>query len=81
MSTSGREPATQQELTVTAVVTREGDWYVARCLEVEAVSQGDTVEKALAYLRDVLEVYLAEEPLPSIAGHPMVTTLDVPVGA
>ncbi len=25
-------------LHLTAVVTREGEWYVARCLEMEAVS-------------------------------------------
>ena len=35
-------------LHLTAVVTREGDWYVARCLEVEATSQGETIEQALA---------------------------------
>jgi hypothetical protein len=33
------EPAT---LHLTAVVTREGDWYLARCLEIEATSQGET---------------------------------------
>jgi predicted RNase H-like HicB family nuclease len=38
-------------LHLTAVVMREDDWYVARCLEIEAVSQGETVEQALANLR------------------------------
>jgi predicted RNase H-like HicB family nuclease len=48
-----------------AAVSREGDWYVARCLEVEATSQGETVQEAIANLRDVVEVYLAEEPAPA----------------
>jgi hypothetical protein len=33
-------------LHLTAVVAKEDDWYVARCLEVEATSQGETVEGA-----------------------------------
>jgi hypothetical protein len=29
-------------LHLTAVVTREGDWYLARCLEIEVTSQSET---------------------------------------
>jgi predicted RNase H-like HicB family nuclease len=70
-------------LHLTAVVTREGDWYVARCLEIEAVSQGETVEQALANLRDVVEVYLEEEGAPPSSGQasPLVTSFDVPIPA
>ena len=50
-------------LHLTAVVTREGDWYVAHCLEVEAVSQGETFEQAMANLAEVVEVYLQDEPI------------------
>jgi predicted RNase H-like HicB family nuclease len=32
---------------LTAAITHEGPWYVARCLEVEVASQGKTVEVAL----------------------------------
>jgi predicted RNase H-like HicB family nuclease len=63
-------------LHLTAAVTREGDWYVARCLEVEAVSQGDTVERAIANLKDVVEVYLDEEPFSEPAA-PLITSFDV----
>src|SRR6266536_368057 len=75
------EPA--PTLHLTAVIAREGDWYVARCLEVEAVSQGDTVEQALANLRDVVEVYLEEEGVPPTAAPapPLVTSTDVPIPA
>jgi predicted RNase H-like HicB family nuclease len=68
-------------LHLTAVVTREGDWYVARCLEVEATSQGETIEQALANLRDVVEVYLEEEPAPALPQPPLVTSFDVRVPA
>jgi predicted RNase H-like HicB family nuclease len=68
-------------LHLTAVVTQEGDWYVARCLEIEAVSQGETVEQALANLRDVVEVYVEEEGLPPAPTHPLVTSIDVPIPA
>jgi predicted RNase H-like HicB family nuclease len=72
-----------QMLHLTAVVTREGEWYVARCLEIEAVSQGETVEQALANLRDVVEVYLEEEGVlpPPAQVPPLVTSIDVPIPA
>ena len=51
-------------ITLTAAVTREGDWYVARCLEAEVASQGRTIEEALANLREALELYFEDEPVP-----------------
>jgi predicted RNase H-like HicB family nuclease len=68
-------------LHLTVVIAREGDWHVARCLEIEAVSQGGTVEEALANLRDVIEVYLEEEGVPPALAPPLVTSIDVPVPA
>jgi predicted RNase H-like HicB family nuclease len=68
-------------LHLTVVIAREGDWHVARCLEIEAVSQGETVEEALANLRDVIEVYLEEEGVPPALAPPLVTSIDVPVPA
>jgi len=71
--------------TLTAVVTREGHWYVARCLEVEAVSQGESFEQVMANLAEVVEVYLEEEPMPAPSTGPMsgpiVAGLDVRVPA
>lgn len=68
-------------LRLTAVVTREGDWYVARCLEIEAVSQGENVERSLANLRDVVEAYIEEEGPPPPPPPPLVATFDVPIPA
>jgi predicted RNase H-like HicB family nuclease len=53
------------EVQLTAAITHEGDWWVARCLQVEVTSQGETVESALAKLREALELYFEDEPLPA----------------
>lgn len=42
-------------LQLTAVIEREGDGYVATCPEVDAVSQGDTVEDARRNLLEAVE--------------------------
>jgi len=44
--------------TFTAVLHREEDMYVAECPEVGTVSQGATVEEALANLKEATELYL-----------------------
>jgi predicted RNase H-like HicB family nuclease len=70
------------EVTVyfTAVVTHEGDWYVARCLEVEVASQGRSVEEALANLTEALELYFEDSP-PVEASHPIVAPIEVRIPA
>jgi predicted RNase H-like HicB family nuclease len=55
--------------TFTASVWREGDWFVAQCLEVDVASQGETERQALANLREALELYLEEpraKPAPNL---------------
>ena len=61
--------------TFTAVLNREGDWYVAQCPEVGTVSQGKTVEEAVANLKEATELYLEEFPLPDV-GQPLVTVFE-----
>ena len=46
---------------LSAVVHREGTWFVARCRELEVASQGHTVEESLANLREALELRLEED--------------------
>ncbi len=57
----------------TAVIHQEGEWYVADCPEAGTVSQGKTIEEAIANLREATELYLEEFSLMK-AGHPFVTT-------
>jgi len=42
----------------TAVVHKEGKWYVADCPELGTVSQGKTVSSAISNLKDATELYL-----------------------
>jgi predicted RNase H-like HicB family nuclease len=61
----------------TAAVTHESPWYVARCLEVEVTSQGDSVETALANLREALELYFEDEPVPEAGEPPIIASVDI----
>jgi predicted RNase H-like HicB family nuclease len=48
--------------TFTAVLHKEGTLYVAECPEVGTVSQGETVETAIANLKEATELYLEDFP-------------------
>ena len=61
----------------TAAVSNEPPWYVARCLEVEVTSQGATVDEALANLKEALELYFEDEPLPVGAERPLIATVEI----
>lgn len=60
-------------ITLTAVLHKEEDLYVAECPEVGTVSQGYTVEEAVSNLQEATELYLEEFPLSSM-GKPLLTT-------
>ena len=69
---------------LTAIVEREGDGYVALCPEVDVASQGDTVAKARANLREALTLFFetasAEELDGCLRGEIYVTQVEVAVG-
>jgi len=65
-------------LTLTAVIHQEDDLYVAECPEVGTVSQGYTIEEALANLREATELYLEEFPLERI-NRPLLTVFEAAV--
>ncbi|KKQ95976.1 MAG: hypothetical protein UT22_C0046G0003 [Parcubacteria group bacterium GW2011_GWC2_39_11] len=46
----------------TAVINKEGKWYVANCLELGVVSQGKTIEKAQKNLKEAVDLYLEDRP-------------------
>lgn len=48
--------------TLTAVLHKEEDLYVAECPEVGTVSQGYSVEEVVANLKEATELYLEEFP-------------------
>lgn len=67
--------------TLTAAVSKDGEWYVARCLEVEVASQGETVDEALANLREALELYFEDDDVPETFDHPLVTPIEIRIPA
>lgn len=62
---------------VTAVLSHaEEGGYVAFNPETGTTTQGDTIEDALASLREAVELYLEEFPM-KLGAAPLVTTLTV----
>ena len=60
----------------TAIVQKDEEMYVAQCPEVGTVSQGSSVEEAIANLKEATELYLEEFPLKK-KPHPLLTTFEV----
>jgi predicted RNase H-like HicB family nuclease len=71
-----RRAAKMTRQMLTAALHKEDDLYVAECLEVGTVSQGATIEEAVANLKEATELYLEEFPLPEISPR-LLTTLEV----
>ncbi len=67
--------------TLTAAVVKDGEWFVARCLEVEVASQGVTVDEALANLREALELFFEDDEVPASFVHPLVTPIEIRIPA
>ena len=64
--------------TFSAVITREGEWFVAQCLEIDVASQGTSVSDALDNLREALELYF-EDPQPTV--QPLIERVDIVINA
>ena len=46
--------------TLSAILIKENDMFIAKCPEVGTVSQGTTVEEAVENLKEATELYLEE---------------------
>lgn len=53
-------------------VWKEGDYYVAQCLNVDVSSFGNTREDALSNLQEALELFFEDND------HPDVTSIEKP---
>ncbi len=62
--------------TFTAVLHKEDDMYVAKCPEVGTVSQGRTIDEAVANLKEATELYLEEFPMKN-ESRPLMTIFEV----
>jgi predicted RNase H-like HicB family nuclease len=67
--------------TLTAAVVRDDECYVARCLEVEVASQGESIDAALANLREALEHFFEDDDVPASFEHPLVTPIEIRISA
>ena len=66
---------------LTAVLTpAEEGGYVAYNPETGTTSEGDSVDEALANLKEATSLYLAEFPS-AVDGHPFVTMFSLPTHA
>ncbi len=48
----------KEEIKLTAIVEKEDNWYVARCLELDVASQGKSIKSAIKNLKEACELYL-----------------------
>ncbi|MHA1187990.1 MAG: type II toxin-antitoxin system HicB family antitoxin [Candidatus Heimdallarchaeota archaeon] len=62
--------------TLTAIIYKEDDMYVAECPQVGTASQGETFEEALTNLKEATELYLEEFPQ-TTESQPIITTFEV----
>jgi predicted RNase H-like HicB family nuclease len=61
-----------EQRTFTASIHKEDDLYVATCVEIGTISQGDSVEAALENLKEATSLYLEE--FPTTKGSPVFLT-------
>jgi len=64
--------------TFTAIIYKEDDLYVAECPEVGTVSQGYSIEEAIANLKEATELYIEEFPLEKVS-NPLMTTFEISI--
>ena len=63
--------------TLTAVLHKEENMYIAECPEVGTASQGETIEEAINNLKEATQLYLEEFPLEN-ESRSIITTFEVP---
>jgi len=63
-------------VSLSAIIQKEDGVYIAKCPEVGTVSQGKSIEEALANLKEATELYLEEFPA-KLLSTPVLTTFEV----
>lgn len=64
----------------TAIIRKEGKWFVVRSLELGITSQGRTIDDAKKNLKEAVELYLEDMPAMRKAltkDIPLVTSIEV----
>lgn len=64
---------------ISVMVSKENDWYVAKCIENSVASQGNTIDEALSNLKEAIELYYEDEK-PNIEDKQVfLTTMEVAI--
>jgi len=60
----------------TVILYKEDNMYIAECPEVGTVDQGETIEQAIAGLKEATRLYLEEFTLPETSPR-FVTSIEI----
>jgi predicted RNase H-like HicB family nuclease len=63
---------------LTAAISREGDLYVAQCLEVDVASQGRTLEEARSNLAEALALCFEDGDV-EVGEPPVIVPIELAV--
>ncbi|MFH0874812.1 MAG: type II toxin-antitoxin system HicB family antitoxin [archaeon] len=67
--------------TLSAIIVKEDEMYIAKCPEIGTVSQGNSIDEALKNLKEATEIYLEEFPIKEAPikdySKPLLTTFEV----
>jgi predicted RNase H-like HicB family nuclease len=67
--------------TLNIAIQFDGEWFIARCLDLPVTSQGESAEEAKANLKEAIELYLetwGADELEDL-GRPELATIEVAV--
>ena len=62
---------------LSAIIHKEGKWYVSLCPELDVASQGKTIEEAIRNLQEAVELYLEDEDISIPETAPIITMFEV----
>jgi predicted RNase H-like HicB family nuclease len=66
-----------EKVDFTVSINREGEWFVAHCVELDVSSQGRTFKEAEKNIKEAVQLYLEENPdlVPTLKTLPKVETI------
>jgi predicted RNase H-like HicB family nuclease len=67
---------------VNAAIQFDGQWFIARCLDLPVTTQGESIEEAKANLKEAVELYVetwGKDELEQNAAEPELAKVDVSI--
>lgn len=65
-------------MSLTAAISKDGEWFVAQCLEVDIASQGRSLDEARDNLAEALALHFEDEDA-DIGDPPVIVPIDIAV--